>query len=266
MESSCIIVCESIYNGNTMKLAAAMAEKIGCRIISPREALKTDLNKYQTIGLGSGIYFGCHHPNILKIARQLDYSSQEVFIFSSRGNPFPGKYHEPLKEILSEKGKTLVGELSVKGYDGTGPFVIVGGGNKGRPNEKDLRKAKKFISQALPHLCIPDYYLQINTRFPLKEETCNRYELKVNSVTTELKGDRVTINQNLCNGCGKCLSVCPLDVIRLEDGKASPLSELDCTLCELCIKNCSQRAINLHYTWRDAIKVAIRHGKKVSLN
>ena len=29
--------------------------------------------------------------------------------------------------------------------------------------------------------------------------------------------------------------------------KATPVNELDCTLCRLCIQNCSERAIHLHY-------------------
>lgn len=69
----------------------------------------------------------------------------------------------------------------------------------------------------------------------------------------------------VCAGCGKCATVCPLNVIKIENAKAIPVYELDCTLCRLCIKNCSERAIHLHYSWRGAIKVAKRHGKKVSL-
>lgn len=64
---------------------------------------------------------------------------------------------------------------------------------------------------------------------------------------------------------GKCVKICPLSIIQLENKKAISKSELDCTLCRLCVANCKQRAITLHYNWRDAIKVAQRHGKGTSL-
>jgi ferredoxin len=80
-----------------------------------------------------------------------------------------------------------------------------------------------------------------------------------------LKGDRVTFNHDNCNGCGKCVEVCPLGIIMLENKKAISRSELDCTLCRLCAIKCKQRAISLHYNWHDAIKVAKRHGERTSL-
>jgi NAD-dependent dihydropyrimidine dehydrogenase PreA subunit/flavodoxin len=265
MNKDCIIICQSLHNGNTMKLARGMAEVLGCPVITATEALNADLSEYSAIGFGSGIYFGCHHPDIMKVAQKIDGQLQDIFIFSTRGNPKLGKYHEPLKKILTEKGKKITGEFSSKGFDGTGPFVIVGGGNKGKPNEKDIRKAKRFIRQALPQHCVPDYYLQIKSKRPVKEGHPNIYRLVSEKGTIKLAGDIITINQNECNGCGKCETVCPLNVLSIKNGKSFPENEKDCTLCEICIHNCRQRAITLHYNWRDAIKVAIRHGKKVSL-
>ncbi|MFO7655660.1 MAG: 4Fe-4S binding protein [Bacteroidales bacterium] len=265
MNHNCIIVYESIYNGNTEKLAKTMAQTLGCHFIKPQEALKTDLSQYKTIGFGSGIYFGCHHTAVLEVVKKLDRSEQDVFIFSSRGAPVLGKYHQPIKELLNEKCKKIVGEFSVRGYDETGPWVIIGGGNVGKPNEKDLKKAVKFLKRYLPQYCMPDYYEQINTKLPVNDGFTNEYKLSVNDSCIVLKGDFVTINQSACRGCGKCAKVCPLGVIELMMHKAVPAKELDCTLCRLCEINCKERAISLHYKWLDAIKIAVRHGKRKSL-
>ena len=43
-----------------------------------------------------------------------------------------------MKTILEEKHADLIGTFSCKGYDTFGPFKLVGGIGKGRPNEKDL--------------------------------------------------------------------------------------------------------------------------------
>lgn len=265
MNKDCIIVYESIYNGNTEKLAKVMAHTLGCRFIKAQAALAMDLSRYNTIGFGSGVYFGSHHPDIFEVVKKLDSSQQEVFIFSSRGAPVLGKYHNPLKNLLNEKGKIVVGEFSVRGYDETGPWVIIGGGNVGKPNESDLKKASKFVRNCFPKYCMPDYYKQVITKLPVKEGFVNTYRLNSNETPIVLKGDFVTINQSVCLGCGKCIKVCPLRVIELVDQKAVPLAELDCTLCRLCETACAERAISLHYTWVDSIKVAIRHGKRNSL-
>lgn len=265
MKHKVIIICQSIYNGNTEKIARVMSQKLGCRIIQAKQALNTDLSQYKVIGLGSGIYFGTHHPALFEVVEKLDQCTQDVFIFSSRGAPVLGKYHDKLKKALLQKGKNILGEFSVRGYDETGPWVIIGGGNIGKPNEADLKKAERFAVKTLTEYCMPDYYTKVGNVFPVVEGKVNTYFLDINFSTVELKGDLVTINQTACIGCGKCAKTCPLKVISIENSKAIPTKELDCTLCRMCIQNCSERAISLHYSWHDAIKVAKRHGKRVSL-
>lgn len=265
MNHKCIIICESIYNGNTLKLARAMAQTLGCCCITADEAMALNLTKYETIGLASGIYFGKHHPKLFEVVEKLNYVQQDVFIVSSRGNPFLGKYHQPLKDALNEKNKKIIGEFSVRGYDETGPWVIIGGGHRGKPDEKDLKKAVTFAQKAMPQYCMPDYYLQVQKKTPLSEGNSNSYVVGTNGSSIVLRGDRVTFNHSFCNGCGACAKVCPLGIIQLEEKKAISTSELDCTLCNLCVVNCRQRAITLHYNWYDAIKVAKRHKKRTSL-
>lgn len=265
MNYKSIVIYESIYNNNTLKLAKTMAHTLGCRCITAEEALSMNLDEYETIGLGSGIYFGKHHPKLFEVAGKLSLKQQEVFIFSSRGNPFLGKYHQPLKDALIEKNKKIIGEFSVRGYDETGPWVIKGGGHRGKPDEKDLKKAVHFVQKTMAQYCMPDYYLQVENKLPIREGVANYYGVDTNGVSVVLRGDRVTFNHNNCNGCDKCADVCPLGIIQLESKKAISKSELDCTLCNLCVVNCRQRAITLHYNWRDAIKVAKRHGKRTSL-
>jgi NAD-dependent dihydropyrimidine dehydrogenase PreA subunit len=265
MNHKVVVICESIYNGNTTKIARTMAQTLGCRYITSQQALSEDLSQYNVIGFGSGIYFGTHHPAIFEVVDKLDPNRQDIFIFSSRGAPILGKYHNGLKKVLAEKGKNIVGEFSVRAYDETGPWVIIGGGNVGKPNENDLKKAERFVRKILPHLCVNDPYQLIKSKLPVKEGQPNTYNVIANETLLMLRGDVVTINQSACIGCGKCIKVCPLAVIELQHQKAIPVAELDCTLCRLCVNSCSERAINLHYTWRDAINVAKRHGHKVSL-
>jgi len=237
MNEQVIIICESTYHGNTLKLANTMASRLACSVIGYDEAMNTDLSLYKVIGLGSGIYFTEHHPKLLKVVERLN-DKQKAFVFSTRGNPKLGKYHQTMISKLNHQNVELIGEFSTKGYDRTGPFVIFNGGNKGRPHEVDLMKAKKFIEKILP-----EYVYQT-------------YETP--------KGRNVYVHDG-CVGCQKCLEVCPMHVFEMKNNHAYAKNEVDCTHCNLCVENCKKHAISIHHSTRELIQIAVRHKNKVGL-
>jgi len=50
----------------------------------------------------------------------------------------------------------------------------------------------------------------------------------------------VKINQTKCDGCGKCVDICPKKVFEKTDGKVKVANEMECILCEDCIGACSK--------------------------
>jgi hypothetical protein len=76
--------------------------------------------------------------------------NKKAFIFSTSGASInrskPG-FHKKLRESLQSKGLEVIDEFSCPGYD-TFIFVRIGtagrGVSRGRPNEEDLNKARKF--------------------------------------------------------------------------------------------------------------------------
>lgn len=237
MNHEAIIICQSLYRGNTQRLAKAMAYTIGCRVVSAEDALKMDLSTYKVVGLGSGIYFTAHHPKLVEVAETLR-ADQRAFVFSTRGAPMVGSYHRAIKDALKARGVAVIGEFSTKGFDCTGPFILVGGGNKGRPNEKDEQKAMRFVQRILPQYSVDD--------------------------TATEQGHFVSINAN-CVACGTCVSVCPLDVFSFEGEQVKPTGELDCIHCGMCQRACPERAIAVRHGFKDAIGIAKRHAERTSL-
>ena len=59
------------------------------------------------------------------------------------------------------------------------------------------------------------------------------------------KTNTLRINSDLCNGCGKCLEVCPHAVYEMEDKKAKTVRPRDCMECGACQLNCEQGAIQV---------------------
>jgi NAD-dependent dihydropyrimidine dehydrogenase PreA subunit len=53
------------------------------------------------------------------------------------------------------------------------------------------------------------------------------------------------LDQDLCNGCGRCMEVCPHQVFALAEKRAA-ISDLDaCMECGACAKNCPATAIRV---------------------
>ena len=146
-----LVIYVSIHHSNTKKIAKAIADILRAKIAKPREVGVNALSEYDLIGFGSGIYYHKHHESLLNLVDKLPMlNHKKAFIFSTSGVSKKwhfSDFHKPLKERLLEKGFDIIGEFDCRGWDTYGPFKLVGGISKGRPNEKDLKEAKNFASK-----------------------------------------------------------------------------------------------------------------------
>lgn len=148
-----LIICQSVHQGNTLKVAEAMAEVLGAEIKKPSEVNTEQFSEYDLIGFGSGIYNRTHHKSLLELVDRVETQSKvKSFIFSTATLPVKST-HKELREKLTAKGFDIVGELQCKGLM-THSFAkyCLGGLNKGRPNEEDLEKAKDFAIKMKEYL------------------------------------------------------------------------------------------------------------------
>jgi len=140
-----LIVCLSVHHGNTKKIADAMAVVLHAEVVSPHDVDVAALGGYDLIGFGSGIAFGKHYKGLLTLVDGLPALSKKAFVFSTRGTRRLWSYHRALRSQLEERGLTIVGEFSCRGFDTNGPLLkLIGGVARGRPNEQDLRDAEEF--------------------------------------------------------------------------------------------------------------------------
>lgn len=142
-----LIICESVHNGNTRKVADAMAKDLDAEVKRPPEVDAGRLGNYDLIGFGSGIYNGNLHQGILKLAREMPAVNGAAFVFSTSGAPWGmTKKHRQLKEILAAKGFRVLGDFNCKGWNTHGPEALLGGMNKGKPDAADLENARRFAA------------------------------------------------------------------------------------------------------------------------
>ena len=153
---NCLLVVFSYHHKNTEKIASVFSKVLDAQIKTPREIYPDELQEFNLLGFGSGIYGAKHHRTLLDLANQLpEVIDQKVFIFSTSamlGKDKVDKDHKTLREILHSKGYEIVDEFACKGFNTNSFMKYLGGMNKGRPNKKDLDNAEKF-AENLIQLC-----------------------------------------------------------------------------------------------------------------
>ncbi|MDD5668998.1 MAG: VIT1/CCC1 transporter family protein, partial [Candidatus Omnitrophica bacterium] len=155
-----LIICHSTKTGNTDKIGRVMAECLNARLVKPSEFNALNIQDYDLIGLGSGIFFGKHHSAILQIAEKLPrFGKPDIFIFSTAGISL-FSWHKTLRTLLHDKRYRVVAEFSCTGFDSYGVFGILGGINKGKPGNKEIEKAMEFALGLRKHLdsCNDTFY------------------------------------------------------------------------------------------------------------
>ncbi len=151
-----LIVCFSFHHNNTLKVAEAMAKVLNAEIKTPQQTSPEELQQFDLVGFGSGIFDEKHHESLLELADKLpQVIDKKAFIFSTSFvsvdshvfGSVSGKFHTALREKLQSKGYTVVGEFNCKGFNTNRIYGRFGGMNKGRPNAEDLKYAEEFASK-----------------------------------------------------------------------------------------------------------------------
>ncbi|MFC9895781.1 flavodoxin family protein [Nocardia sp. NPDC127579] len=139
-----VIVCTSVSHGNTKRVADVIGEVLDARVVTPDQA---ELDGYDLVGFGSGIFLGSFHADLREFVRTLpQVSGTKAFVFATSGFPDAGlqRFSRPMVEALGHKGFDVVGTYSCRAFDTYLPFKPVGGIRKGRPNAEDLAQARSW--------------------------------------------------------------------------------------------------------------------------
>jgi flavodoxin len=153
-----LIILYSGNKGNTRKLANAIADEITAVIYEPGESgiIPDDIENYELIGFGSGIFSEKHHALLLEFAKNMPaVENKAAFIFSTCGvysDEYMDNNHKALSDILLGKGFTISGEFSCPGHNTNSFLRLFGGINKDRPNKKDLENATDFAHKLLNNM------------------------------------------------------------------------------------------------------------------
>ncbi len=152
-----ILIVLSYHHRNTEKIAQCFAKVLDAPIKTPEQVNPDELQAYDLVGFGSGIYAAKHHVSLLALADRLPRATdKKAFLFSTDGMPRGlvknpqilrnkmRKDHAALREKLQSKGYVIVDEFNCAGFNTNSFLKLFGGINKGRPDAGDMQEAEAF--------------------------------------------------------------------------------------------------------------------------
>jgi flavodoxin len=145
-----LLVCASRSHGNTAKVAHAMAEVLGARVLDVSEFDPRRIGEYDLVGFGSGIYGMSFDGELRRVVGSLPPArGTDAFIFATSGlgriNERP--FRRPLAAMLEAAGYRVIDSFCCRGFDSWFPLRIVGGINKGHPDQAELARARDFAER-----------------------------------------------------------------------------------------------------------------------
>jgi flavodoxin len=143
-----LLVLYSYHHHNTEKIAKVFAKFLDAEIKTPKQVKPEEIQEYDLVGFGSGIYSAKHDESLLELVDELpEVDNKNAFLFSTAGitgGSKKTKDHTTIREKLESKGYSIVDEFQCKGFNTNSFLRLFGGMNKGRPNDSDLKNAEDF--------------------------------------------------------------------------------------------------------------------------
>ena len=139
-----VIIYASTHHGNTRKVVEAIEKECDIEVVDATRTHEKDLKEYDLIGFASGIFFTKFSEQVLNFARVNLPVNKDVFFIATAGNPMNGNFNS-IAAVAKDKKCNERGRFQCKGFDTYGPFKLVGGIQKGHPDETELKGAVEFF-------------------------------------------------------------------------------------------------------------------------
>ncbi|MCI5683531.1 MAG: flavodoxin [Clostridiales bacterium] len=138
------IIYASKHHKNTEKLVLAIAAAHDVALFDAEKDSIPSLDEYDCIGFASGIAYGKFYPSVSAAAEKYMTAGKKIFFLYTCGS-HNRDMARVLKFLGEERGCKVLGSFGCPGFDTYGPFKLIGGISKNRPNEKDISDAVRFF-------------------------------------------------------------------------------------------------------------------------
>ena len=218
--------------GGTQKVVREIATGMGYRklrdlnITKDKAIPKLQFSKDDNVLIGTPVYSGRVPLVALQRLKKMKGENTNVILVVVYGNRHYDDALLELKDLVVDLGfspiaaATFIGEHSF-----SSPKYPI---SEGRPNSTDLRLAKDFGKQIMTNF-ENHKKIKVPGTYPYKERS---EKLKV----------KPKIDMDLCDLCGMCEKVCPVDAISIFKDRVD-IDENLCIYCHVCVRICPQKAM-----------------------
>ena len=228
--------------GNSRHVAETIATQLNDTLVFIPEAAREGRYEYtlaedERLGFVFPIYAWGPTPLVLDFLKQIQLTSKPDYLyFACTCGDECGLTEKIFRKAVQEKGWELSACFSMKmpeTYIGMPGFKLDTKENA----KKKIEAAEITMSRNIPKLINREPFSEMTKgkaawlKSHLINPSFSRYAL-------DDKNYRATEE---CIGCGKCVKVCPLQNITLEDGR--PKWNGHCTMCMACYHHCPTNAI-----------------------
>ena len=227
--------------GNCKYVADKLAEATCDTVVSITECIKAqnftfDIEDDERIGFVTPTYFlglpivvinFLEHMNLRLTGKHYVY---HVLTYGTT----TGQAHSIMSDYLGEKGLSLDGKFIIRMVDTWTPTFDV----------SDKEKNKKITDAAEVQIVEVSGNVQKRSKGDFNNRKLPMISFAFWALTNK-KGRRTKkfhIIEDCCIGCGLCAKVCPLGVIRMQDGRPTWVKS-QCALCLGCLHRCPKFAI-----------------------
>lgn len=234
--------------GNTLLVVKKMKEtfekkgiEVNLNRIEKSEPGKVDVKK--TIGIAFPIAELSTYLFVWEFIKSLpQVNGTEIFMIDTLAG-FSGGIVGPIREIVKKKGYKPIGAKEI--IMPPNIFYIQDEEAKKKKIEKGLVKAEEYANDI------------INgkskwSRVPVLSDAMSSVSsglLKLSGSQQSQKWFNFEVDQTLCNKCGNCVDLCPVNNIKMDEGKY-PEHGLKCEYCMRCLSFCPKQAIPNKFNYK----------------
>jgi len=144
-----VCICyKSLHHLNTLKLLNAIKECNEVDLIDVLKEPNKDISSYDVIGIASGIVYSKYYKEVIDFIDKNLPKNKKVFFIHTAGDPRENQ-NKSVKDIADARNSETLGTYFTKGFDTYGPFKLIGGINRNRPNEEDIKGAIDFYNKII---------------------------------------------------------------------------------------------------------------------
>lgn len=231
------MICFYSGTGNSEYVAEVLAKELGDNLLNINLRIKN--KDYSGINVGGRLIFvtptyAWRMPKIVQdwILHTSFNNTNEVYYVLTCGDEIGNS--DKYNQILSSK----------KHFNHMGTFKVIMPENYialyNAPNEEESKEIIKRAQSVINNIVI-----SIKTDEKINNAVTFKDKLKSSIINPffyhRIVGSKKFYTTNECIGCGKCVSICPLNNIELKNNR--PKWQNNCTHCMACICYCPTKAI-----------------------